>query len=156
MHLVFESVVDLPREALFRWHAQVAHLAILMAGTPGFEVIEHPGQLRIGAKTRALQRWLGLPIVMTFVHSRVDPPASFSEELEHGPFQRFSHRHVFVAEGERTRLYDELVVELPWWLGEEAAMRRVVAPRLATTFRDRHARLAQLVADATDRLCRRA
>jgi ligand-binding SRPBCC domain-containing protein len=74
----------------------------------------------------------------------LEPPTRFGEGQVRGPFARFAHVHEFEPRPGGTLLRERLEVRLPWWLGGEAAVRWIVAPRLRRYFAARHDRLARL------------
>jgi ligand-binding SRPBCC domain-containing protein len=145
----FEQLVPLPREVVFRFHANPAQLALLLEHRRGFRLLGHEGHIRPGAMTRVVDPFGPLPVAMAFEHVLLDPPSVFEERMVHGPFERFVHRHEFHPEAGGTRLVDLLDIALPPWLGGETGMRLVAGPHIRRAFAHRHAELLRLARDGT-------
>jgi ligand-binding SRPBCC domain-containing protein len=66
-----------------------------------------------------------------------DPPRSFAEIQEAGPFRVWRHEHVFTAHGDKTTMEDRVYYAPP--LGPLSGMLNalIVAPRLRELFRYR-------------------
>lgn len=144
MQLRFEHLVRAPRAALFAFHADPANLAVLLAGWNGFELLEHEGHLRPGARLRIRQRAALWRHDMTFEHFVFEPPRRFGERQVRGPFARFEHVHEFDERDGGTAVVDRVAFELPAHLGGALADRAVAAPVLRRFFDFRRGAYARL------------
>lgn len=145
MRLVFDHVVPLPRDEVFRFHTNPTNLARLLEGWRGFRMLRHEGSIRVGAEVWLEQRFAGfVPVVMGFRHVLDDPPRAFAEQLVHGPFDRFHHLHEFEDKRGGTRVRDVLDVRAKACFGGELGTRVLVAPFVRELFRFRHAALERI------------
>lgn len=147
MRFVFEQTVPAAPEPVFAFFADPANLAVLHRDDDGFRLLHHAGSIAAGHQT-----WIEcrvarvLPVVLGFHHDGLDAPHSFSDQLVHGPFERFAHRHEFDPVVAGTRVRDVLDIRLPWYYGGELAMRWWIAPGVHARFRLRHDALARIFA----------
>lgn len=145
MHFRFEQRIELPRAAVFAFHEDPEHLALLHRGWAAFRMIRHDGPLRPGSRTWFEVNVAGiLPVVLGFETTICEPPRRFGERLIHGPFRRFTHLHAFEEDGAGTVVRDDLEVELSWYYGGELAMKIVIAPLLRRAFAFREDALLRL------------
>jgi ligand-binding SRPBCC domain-containing protein len=146
MQLEFTQLIHLPRDIVFRFHENPAHLPLLHQGWSAFRMLQHDGSITPGQRT-----WFEItvggimPVVLGFEHTLYEPPRSFAEQLIHGPFRRFVHVHEFEEAEAGTRVRDILEVELPWCYGGEFVMRNLLAPSIREAFRLRARALLNLV-----------
>lgn len=148
--------IDAPLEDVWTFHSQIDGLEAL---TPGFLNLRvervvgpdgdlDPPELIEGTRIELATRPLGVPggsFVSVITHRESgDGYAQFVDTMEDGPFPEWQHTHTFQADGEGTRLVDEIEYRLPGggfgaalgplgWLGFEPA------------FRYRHRRTKQLL-----------
>jgi ligand-binding SRPBCC domain-containing protein len=102
---------------------------------PAFRMIAHDGNLQPGSRTWFEVNFARiLPVALGFEQKVYQPPQCYSEELTHGPFCKFTHRHEFEAVEDGTRVRDILEISLPWYYGGEWAMRFLVAPTIEQAF----------------------
>lgn len=148
MDLVYETVVAAPREAVFAFHSTPANLAVLLRGWPGFRVLRHDGSVRPGSRTWIEQTVAGfVPLAMAFRHGEWDPPSRFEEEMTHGPFARFHHRHEFEERPGGTLVRDRIGIRLRPEFGGEWGTRLLVEPALRRFFSHRHEAIRRLAAE---------
>ncbi len=148
MKLQYEHRVEAPLDAVFRFHADPANLALLLARWPTFRLLRHDGHVRPGAATWFQETVAGcIPVVMGFRHTIYEPPHRQAEEMFHGPFQCFVHTHEFAAHGGATLVRDLLEVRIPWYLGGEPVMRGVLARAFDRCFRFRGRELQRLAVE---------
>ena len=141
----FEQLVTASRERLFRFHSDPRNLAMLMGRRSGFRVVRCSNGIEPGSVTEVVDRVAGVPIRMVFRHQRCEPPHLFEEHLIRGPFAHFRHVHRFEAEGDATRVIDEIDLRAPWWLGGELGLRLVTLPRIRRVFAARQVELLRLI-----------
>jgi hypothetical protein len=125
LSIVVSSVVDAPLDDVFAWHERPGAIVRLLPPWQPIRVRAEPNDLRNGRAVLALPG--GVPWVAQ--HGGYRPPHEFTDELVSLPL-RWRHRHAFAAEAaDRTRVTDDVDTPVP-------------AARLRSTFRYRHAQLA--------------
>ena len=135
MRFQFEQTIPVPREAVFAFHENPQHLVLLHREWAAFRMIGHDGNLRPGSRTWFEVNFAGImPVALGFEQKLYQPPQCYSEELIHGPFCKFTHRHEFETVEAGTRVRDVLEISLPWYYGGEWAMRLLVAPTIEQAF----------------------
>jgi len=148
MEFRFEQLVSVPRETLFRFYENPAHLKLLHAGRTDFRLLQHDSSIRPGATIWVEQTIAGcIPMVMGFRHIVYEPPCLFGEEMIHGPFSLFKHIHEFEEVGEKTIVRDILNVTLKWPYGGEIGTRLFAAASIRFLFAFR-SRALQRLADS--------
>lgn len=154
MQFTFEHKVPLPREVVFSFHRNPAHLVLLHSPWSKFEILAHEPEVRVGGETWVEQTVAGIiPIVLGFRHHLYEPAVRFGEHLIHGPFSRFVHIHEFVNEQGQTLVRDLLEVDWPWEYGGRVVMHRVITRKLKQMFRNRAEALSRLAQDGTIERC---
>lgn len=132
---------------MFAFFADPGNLGVLHRDDGALRLLHHSGSVAPGSATWVECCVAGvLPVVLGFRHDDWDPPHWFSEQLVHGPFARFTHRHEFVPVHGGTVVRDVLDLCLPPLYGGEAATRWLVAPGVNARFRLRRAALARIFA----------
>jgi len=150
MEFRFEQLVPAGPERVFAFFADPGNLAVLHRDDRAFRLLRHSGAVSPGSTTWFECRVARvLPVVLGFEHGAWDPPRWFTDELLHGPFARFTHRHEFEPHADGTLVRDLLDLRLPSLYGGERALRVVVAPGLRRRFRLRHDALARLFPSRT-------
>lgn len=138
MDFRFETILALPPEPVFAFHASAARLELLHQDWPRVRLLAYEPHVRVGGET-----WIEIslsshvPMALGFRHTHFKSPSYFGERLIHGPFSCFVHDHEFERVPEGTLVRDLLKVQLPWHYGGETTVRRAVAPCLIRMFRER-------------------
>lgn len=149
MRFSFAQRVAADPGPVFAFFADPGNLAVLHRDDPGFRLLRHAGGVRPGDETWVVTTLLRcVPIVLGFRHTAYDPPRSFAEQLVHGPFAHFTHRHEFRPVPGGTLVRDELELRLPWTWGGELALRGLLAAGVTRRFALRHRALARIFAEA--------
>ena len=73
-----------------------------------------PQPIRKGTLIRYSLRWRIFPIRWTTEIVEWDPPHGFVDLQLKGPYQLWRHQHRFIAEGNSTRILDEIEYRLPF------------------------------------------
>ena len=148
MDFTFTQRLPVAREPLFQFHEDPENLRVLLEGWEVTTVLTTDGHIRPGARTGVLERMGPFRMRFVFEHFLLEPPERFGERQVRGIFRFFEHVHEFEeAETGATVIRDRLKVQLPVWLGGEAATRLVVAPRLVRFFSFRRRAYERLVAE---------
>lgn len=128
-------LIDAPVPAVFRFHEREDALSLLSPPLPPVRVVSRTGGITVGARVElrvgGLIRWVA-------VHTAFERDRLFVDEQAEGPFRRWTHRHEFEAEGDRTRLTDRVTYELPGGPVINFLAPVLVTPGLALMFRYRH------------------
>jgi len=148
MRFAYETIVNASLEHAFAFFSRPKNLESLMSGRTSFRLMKCDELLRIDGELWVEETVLGiLPIAMGFRFVGLDRPKSFAEQMIHGPFELFEHRHVFEAKGEATMLRDEIECRLKWPYGGELATRLLVARALSKMFAYRSGRIDSILND---------
>ena len=151
MRFQFEQTIAVPREAVFAFHENPQHLALLHRDWAAFRMIGHDGNLRPGSRTWFEVNFASImPVALGFEQTVYQPPHCYSEQLIHGPFRSFTHLHEFDEVNSSTIVRDVLEISLPWYYGGEWAMRVLVAPIIKQAFRLRGEALLKWAQNGND------
>jgi ligand-binding SRPBCC domain-containing protein len=141
---VAKSRIEASAEKLFRWHAEPGALQRLTPPWERIEIIEGAGGIRDGDRG---EMWVYIGpfrVRWSFVHSDYIEGRKFRDVQTAGPFRRWEHTHLFVAEGaEACRLEDRIEYELPFGMLGNLFGGWMVRRKLARVFAFRHRVTAQ-------------
>ena len=147
--LRFERVSDLPcsAEELGDWHFRPGAIHRLIPPWESIEVIQEASPLVDGARAELVIRKSGLRVRMVAIHREVDPPRSFVDEQERGPFGSWRHRHSFEAGPSGfARLTDSIAFDPPFGAVGALIPRSVMLHELERQFEFRHRRTREDIA----------
>ena len=113
--LHYEQLLPRPREEIFPFFADAAHLGDLTPDWLHFRILtELPIEMGRGTLIRYRIRWRGLPIGWTTRITVWDPPFRFVDEQIRGPYRLWRHEHHFESHGRgTTRMTDHVDYALP-------------------------------------------
>ena len=136
---VASSRIEASAERLFRWHAEPGALERLTPPWEKIEIIERAQGIRDGDHG-AMWVYIGpFRVRWSFVHCGYMEGRQFRDVQTAGPFRRWEHTHLFVAEGaEACRLEDRIEYELPFGAMGDFLGRWMVRRKLARVFEYRH------------------
>ncbi|MDZ7637726.1 MAG: SRPBCC family protein [Bryobacterales bacterium] len=100
--------------------------------------------MREGARIDYVIRWMGVPMRWRTVISTYDPPYSFVDEQERGPYSLWRHTHTFEETEEGVLVGDEVRYRLPLGAIGQVAHGSLVAAQLRAIFRYRQKAVAQM------------
>lgn len=136
---VKENLIRATPERVFAFHEQPGALALLTPPWETSRVIQAARIADVGSKAIIETRLFGfLPVRWVARHTAYDPPRSFEDVQERGPFRRWRHRHVVLPHPEGATLRDEIEYEPPFWLAGKLAEPFLIRPRLEKLFDYRH------------------
>lgn len=130
---VKQSRFDVAPEVVFRFHESPDALQRLIPPWEPMRLVESAGSLRPGSRVVLRGRLGPFPIEWVAVHVEYDPPRSFTDRQEAGPFAYWYHSHRFLDDGQGgTLLIDEVDYVLPGgtigrWLGGWFVRRKLEA-----------------------------
>ena len=133
----FSSFINAPVAAVWAFHERPDAIQLLTPPETPLVVESRTGSLEVGS--RIVFRVSHLKIRWVAEHTEYAYQKLFADRQVEGPFRTWHHRHLFAAEGDGTRLTDEIEFSLPLsplsdWLAGWA-----VKLQLKGMFRYRHA-----------------
>jgi uncharacterized protein len=109
------TIVEAPPEIVWAFFSDPANLAKITPPSMGFEIVSSPGRpLQAGDRIDYRIRIAGVPLPWRTLISEWDPPRSFTDEQERGPYRRWVHRHTFQPMDDgRVLVTDRVDYDLP-------------------------------------------
>jgi ligand-binding SRPBCC domain-containing protein len=136
---VKESLIGASPERVFAFHEQPRALKLLTPPWETARVIQHARIAEVGSRAIIETRLFGLVRVRWIArHTAYDPPRSFEDVQERGPFRRWRHRHVVLPHAHGAVLRDEIDYEPPLRFLGKLADPFLIRPRLEKMFDYRH------------------
>jgi ligand-binding SRPBCC domain-containing protein len=146
-----EQVVPRKLEEVFEFFSRAKNLEFLTPEWLRFKVLNvDPEPLRRGSLISYALRVHGLTVRWTSAIVEWDPPHKFVDLQVRGPYKRWHHTHRFQAEGERTRITDEVRYELPLGSLGRIAHRLMVRSDLERIFAFREEKICDLFGCKSD------
>jgi ligand-binding SRPBCC domain-containing protein len=139
-----------PRAEVFAFFADPVTLPSLMPSSLGVRLVTPPAAMAAGAVFDLRLVWLGLPLRWRAFVREYDPPVRFLDVQVRGPYARWEHRHLFLVEGNGTRVEDRVVYRLPLGPLGRLAHTLVVGRQLTAMWAYRRRRIADLLAPVFD------
>lgn len=139
-----------PRPEVFAFFADPANLARVTPPALGLRLIDPPSAMAAGTTFDLRLRWLGVPLRWRTFVREWDPPFRFLDVQVRGPYARWEHRHIFLAEAGGTAVEDRVVYRLPFGPLGQLAHALVVHRQLRALWRYRRRRISELLAPVLD------
>jgi len=139
-----------PRSEVFAFFADPANLPSLSPPSLRVRLVTTPPTMAAGAVFDLRLSWLGLPLSWRVFVREYDPPVRFLDVQVRGPFARWEHRHLFLSEGDGTRVEDRVVYRLPLGVVGQAAHALVVGRQLSALWAYRRRRIDEVLGPARD------
>lgn len=139
-----------PRAEVFAFFADPANLVRITPPSFGLSLVDPTVVLAAGAVFDMRLSWLGLPVRWRVFIREFDPPFRFLDVQVRGPYARWEHRHVFLAEAGGTSVEDRIVYRLPLGALGRVAHALVVRRQLASLWAYRRRRISELLAPVFD------
>jgi len=144
-----DAEIDLPRplDEVFAFFANAGNLQALTPPWLHFRISSPlPVEMRRGARIDYQIRLYGVPLRWRSEITAWEPPHRFVDEQLRGPYRLWRHEHLFRAEGDRTRVTDQVRYAV---LGGALVDRLLVRRQLESIFRYRYERIAALLGRET-------
>ncbi len=145
-----EQVVDRSLDDVFEFFARPENLARITPPSMGFVILTpSPIEMKPGALIDYTVRTFGLPIRWTTLITAYEPPHRFIDVQLRGPYSFWHHTHTFEADGDRTRIIDEVRYALPFGPLGDLIHALVVRRQLARIFDYRAGVIEKLIASGS-------
>lgn len=140
-HFQFESIIPAEPSALWEWHVRPGAFRKLTPWWAPAQVVSPSAPSRLEADTRLTLRVFMGPIPVKWIahHRNFDPPHSFMDVQESGPFRSWEHTHSFISHGGAGTVYRDSIdysLPMPDFLGD--AVNLIFRLQLWFLFRHRH------------------
>jgi hypothetical protein len=136
---VKESLIRAAPERVFAFHELPDALPRLTPPWETARVVQTARISDVGSRAVVETRLLGLfRVRWVALHTAYDPPRSFEDVQERGPFRRWRHHHVVTPHADGATLRDEIDYEAPLGPLGRLAAPFLVEPRLRKLFDYRH------------------
>ena len=112
--LIFEQWVSKTKEEVFSFFSEPKNLGKLTPKDFHFKILNISTETtEKGTRLDYKMKINGIPLKWQTLITRWDPPESFSDKQEKGPFKKWNHLHFFKDSAGGTLIFDQLDVELP-------------------------------------------
>jgi ligand-binding SRPBCC domain-containing protein len=139
-----------PRAEVFAFFADPANLVRVSPPSLGLRLLGPPPAMSAGATFDLRLTWFGLPLRWRTFVREYDPPFRFLDVQVRGPYARWEHRHIFLAEAGGTTVEDRIVYRLPLGALGRIAHVLVVHRQLVAMWRYRRKKISELLAPVSD------
>jgi len=113
--LVHEQLVPRKLEEVFDFFSRAENLETLTPGFLHFKIVSvSPLPVQKGTLINYKLRVRGLPLRWTSEIREWNPPTQFVDFQTGDPYKFWHHTHRFIAEGNNTRIMDEVLYDLPF------------------------------------------
>jgi ligand-binding SRPBCC domain-containing protein len=147
--LVHEQLVPRKLEEVFGFFSGAENLETITPDWLNFRVTSiHPQPVQMGTLINYKLRVRGLPLRWTSEIREWNPPTQFVDFQTRGPYKLWHHTHRFVAEGNNTRIVDEVLYELPFGPLGKIAHALMVKSDVEKIFRYREMKIRELFGQA--------
>lgn len=122
-------------EAVFAFFESPRNLEQITPPWLRFHVVHTTDEsMREGTEIEYRLRWQGIPMTWRSRISEYEPGVSFADEMTHGPYRRWYHRHLFRATDSGVDVVDIVDYELPLGAVGRAVHSVVVRSQLEAIF----------------------
>jgi ligand-binding SRPBCC domain-containing protein len=139
-----------PRADVFAFFTDPTNWMRVTPPSLGLRLVKAPPSLSAGAVLDLRIAWLGLPLRWRTYIREYDPPFRFLDVQVQGPYARWEHRHLFLAEDNGTTIEDRIVYRLPFGILGRLAHALLVKRQLETMWTYRRRKIGELLAPAFD------
>ncbi len=140
-----EQVVPRPVNEVFEFFSRAENLQEITPDWLNFEIVKiDPSPVRKGTLIDYKLRLRGLPLQWRSEIVDWNPPHKFVDVQLRGPYKLWRHTHLFIAEGNSTRIVDEVLYRLPFGFLGTLAHRLLVRRNVERIFSFRQEKIASL------------
>ena len=144
-----EQWIGKPLGEVFAFFSDPRNLETLTPPWLKFQIVSAPDTLACGAEIRCHLAWRFFPVKWKTVIAEWNPPRSFVDVQEQGPYRLWEHTHRFEPAG-GTRMLDSVRYELPLGFLGRLAHEFRVRRDLERIFDYRNTTIARLFAGPPD------
>jgi len=143
--LVHEQLVPRKLEEVFEFFSRAENLETLTPDFLHFKIVSiHPQPVQKGTLINYKLRVRGMPLRWTSEIREWEPPARFVDFQTRGPYKLWHHTHRFIAEGDNTRIIDEVLYDLPFGVLGRLTHAVMVKSDVENIFRYREMKIREL------------
>ena len=135
--LTMSTEVAAPADQVFAFFSKAGNLGLMTPAALRFQTVGHVPQLSDGAVIDYRIRVGPFALRWRTRIARWEPPRSFADVQESGPYRVWRHEHVFTPHGRTTTMEDRVYYAPPLGALSGVINAFVVAPRLREIFRYR-------------------
>ncbi len=147
-----EQVVPRPLDEVFEFFSRAENLQKITPPWLNFRILSvDPEPVQKGTLILYSLRWRIFPIRWTTEIIAWDPPHCFIDLQLKGPYKVWHHEHHFIAEGNSTRITDEVRYELPFGILGRIVHQLKVKYDVETIFGYRKKVVEQIFGSASSR-----
>ena len=139
-----------PRAEVFAFFADPANLVRVSPPSLGLRLFGPAPVMSAGATFDLRLSWFGIPLRWRTFVREYDPPFRFLDVQVRGPYTRWEHRHIFLAEAGGTTVEDRIVYRLPLGPLGRLAHALFVHRQLVAMWRYRRKKISELLAQVSD------
>lgn len=140
-----QALIPAPRHEVFPFFEDPRNLQKITPKWMGMTITRMDDlPVRQGFRIEYTIRWLFLKLRWVTLITAYEPPESFADLQERGPYKSWLHTHEFVDLGDETLMRDRVQYELPFGILGTIAHRLVVARQLKRIFDYRARRIRKL------------
>jgi ligand-binding SRPBCC domain-containing protein len=144
--LVHEQVVPRKLEQVFDFFSRAENLEVITPDWLHFKIASiSPQPIQKGTLISYNLRVRGLPLRWTSEIKEWNPPTKFVDFQTRGPYKLWHHTHLFIAEGNNTRIIDHVIYDLPFGPLGRIAHSALVKSDVKKIFRYREMRIRELL-----------
>ena len=143
--LVHEQLVPRKLADVFDFFSRAENLETLTPDWLHFKIESvNPQPVQKGTLISYKLRVRGLPLRWTSEIREWSPPTQFVDFQKRGPYKLWHHTHRFIAEGDSTRIVDEVLYALPFGPLGRIAHAIIVKSDVENIFRYREMKIREL------------
>lgn len=139
-----------PRVEVFAFFADPVNVPSVMPPSLRVRLGASPPAMAAGAVFDLRLVWLGVPLRWRAFVREYDPPVRFLDVQVRGPYARWEHRHLFLVDGEGTRVEERVVYRLPFGPLGRLAHTVLIGRQLATLWAYRRQRISHVLGPVLD------
>ena len=139
-----------PRTEVFAFFADPVNVPSVMPPSLRVRLGAAPPAMAAGAVFDLRLVWLGVPLRWRAFVREYDPPVRFLDVQVRGPYARWEHRHLFLVDGEGTRVEERVVYRLPFGPLGRLAHTVLVGRQLKTLWAYRRQRIGHALGPVVD------
>ncbi len=138
LYFKYSSTINASVENVWQFYERPDILQLLTPPWQPVEIIRREGGLGVGAISEFRINLGPIPVKWLAKHIECQPNSLFIDEQIEGPMESWTHRHLFEAVDNQTKLTDAISYELPGGWLSELVLGWWVEARLKDMFRYRH------------------